>query len=185
MSLADLQSWLLQEGVRDDLNAVTRLTVRNELDNLAPDISAPSDTPIDWPKLLLAGSILARSDERGDQEAALRIATAAISLADGQALKDAGAVLMGKLSNFRAVTLATVRKLVAADLDARLGIALRLEAQRREMERSILVQASGVWLQVNDFQQRFWTNAASDSWLSASAPTASVNRPGFCGGSSL
>ncbi len=79
MSLADLQSWLLQEGVRDDLNAITRLTVRNELDNLVPDISAPSAAPIDWPKLLLAGSIFARSDERGDQEAALRIATAAIS----------------------------------------------------------------------------------------------------------
>ena len=84
MSLADLQSWLLQEGVRDDLDAITRLTVRNELDNLAPDPSAPSATAIDWPRLLLAGSILARSDQRRDQEAALRIATAAISLTDGQ-----------------------------------------------------------------------------------------------------
>lgn len=173
MSLADLQSWLLQEGVRDDLDAITRLTVRNELDNLAPDTSVQSDEPIDWPRLLLAGSILARSDQRGDQEAALRVATAAVSLTDDQALKDAGAVLMGKLSNFRAITLATDRKLVAAGLDGRLGIALRLEAQRREMDRSVLVQSSGAWLQVNDFQQRFWINAAGDSWLSASAPTAS------------
>lgn len=173
MSLADLQSWLLQEGVRDDLDAITRLTVRSELDNLAPDTSAQSDEPIDWPRLLLAGSILARSDQRGDQEAALRVATAAVSLTDDQSLKDAGAVLMGKLSNFRAITLATDRKLLAADLDGRLGIALRLEAQRREMDRSILVQSSGAWLQVNDFQQRFWINAAGDGWLSASAPTAS------------
>jgi superfamily II DNA/RNA helicase len=30
-----------------------------------------------------------------------------------------------------------------------------------------------VWLQVNDFQQRFWTQAAGERWLSASAPTAS------------
>jgi len=52
-------------------------------------------------------------------------------------------------------------------------VALRLEAQRREMDRSILVESSGVWLQVNDFQQRFWTNAGGGSWLSASAPTAS------------
>ncbi|MFJ1256101.1 DEAD/DEAH box helicase [Cupriavidus sp. CuC1] len=173
MSLANLQSWLLQEGVRDDLDAITRLTVRNELDNLALDPSAPSASVIDWPRLLLAGSILARSDQRVDQEAALRIATAAISLTDDRALKDAGAVLLGKLSNFRAIALATDRGLVASGLDGRLGVALRLEAQRREMDRSILVQSSGAWLQVNDFQQRFWTNAAGDRWLSASAPTAS------------
>ncbi len=173
MSLAELQSWLLEEGVRDDLHEVTRLTVRNELDNLLPDISEFSADSIDWPRLLFAGSILARSNHRGDQDAALRIATAAISLANRQALKDAGAVLMGKLSNFRAVALAAARELVSAGLDARLGTALRLEAQRREMDSSILVQATGTWLQVNDFQKDFWANASADGWLSASAPTAS------------
>lgn len=86
MSLTDLQSWLLQEGVRDELNAITRITVRNELDNLVPDHSASSTIAIDWPRMLLAGSILARSDQRSDQEAALRIATAVISLSDSQAL---------------------------------------------------------------------------------------------------
>jgi superfamily II DNA/RNA helicase len=173
MSLANLQSWLLDEGIRDDLDAITRLTVRMELDNLAADPSVASAAAIDWPRLLLAGSILARSEKRNDQEAALRIATAAISLTDDQALKDAGAVLLGKLSNFRAIALATDRELLSADLDARLGVALRLESQRREIERSVLVQSSGVWLQVNDFQQRFWTNASGECWLSASAPTAS------------
>ena len=173
MSLASLQSWLLQQGVRSDLDTITRLTVRNELDNLAPDTFVKPSESVDWPRLLLAGSILARSDQRVDQEAALRIATAAISLTDDQPLKDAAAVLMGKLSNFRAITLATDRELVEADLNARLGIALRLEAQRREIDRSILVQSSGTWLQVNDFQQRFWTNASGNRWLSASAPTAS------------
>lgn len=173
MTPADLQSWLLKDGVRDDLDVITRLTVRNELDNLHADESAPSGAAIDWPRLLLAGSILARSDQRGDQEAALRIATAAITLTDRQAINDAGAVLLGKLSNFRAITLATNRDLITADLDGRLGVALRLEAQRREMERSILMQSSGAWLQVNEFQQRFWTNAAESRWLSASAPTAS------------
>lgn len=173
MSLADLQSWLRQEGIREDLDAITRLTVRIELDNLAIDPSLPSTAEIDWPRLLLAGSILARSDQRINQEAALRIATAAISLTDSQSIKDAGAVLLGKLSNFRAVALANNRHLLAADLDGRLGVALRLEAQRREMDSSILVQSTGVWLQVNDFQKRFWTQAAGECWLSASAPTAS------------
>ncbi|BCD88222.1 DEAD/DEAH box helicase [Pseudomonas solani] len=173
MSLADLQSWLLQEGVRYDLETITRLTVRKELDNLAPEASDQHSSSIDWPRLLLAGSILAKSDQRVDQEAALRVATAAIALTDNQVFKDAGAVLMGKLSNFRAIALATSRELVKTDLNARLGIALRLEAHRREIDHSVLVQSSGTWLQVNDFQQRFWTNATGNSWLSASAPTAS------------
>lgn len=173
MSLADLQSWLRLEGIREDLDGITLLTVRNELDNLAADTSTSSVEPFDWPRLLLAGSILARSDQRSDQEAALRIATAAISLTKDQTLQDAGAVLMSKLSNFRAIVLATDRNLLKADLGGRLGVALHLEAQRREMESSILVQSSGIWLQVNDFQKRFWTSATGDSWLSASAPTAS------------
>lgn len=173
MSLTDLQSWLLEEGIRDDLDAVTQLTVRTELDNLAPDPSAPSAAAIDWPRLLLAGSILARSDQRDHQEAALRIATSVICLTDDQTLGDAGAVLLGKLSNFRAIALANDRDLLVPGLDGRLGVALRLEVQRREMDRSILMQSSGVWLQVNDFQQLFWTHAAGERWLSASAPTAS------------
>ncbi|MCS3500211.1 hypothetical protein M2189_000837 [Bradyrhizobium japonicum] len=120
MSLVGLQSWLLQEGIRDDLDAIIRLTVRTELDNLVPEPAAPSAVAIDWPRLLLAGSILARSDQRIDQEAALRIATA-----DDQALKDAGAVLLGKLSNYRAITLANDRHLLTAGLDrtARCGAA--------------------------------------------------------------
>jgi len=170
MSLADLQSWLRDEGIRDDLDAITWMTVRTELDNLLPETN---DEVIDWPRLLLAGSILARSTERFDQETALRIATAALSLSKDQAIGDAGAVLLGKLSNFRAVTLARQRDMLAEDLEGRLGVALRLEAQRREMERSILVESSGAWLQVNDFQQRFWNNAKGQNWLSASAPTAS------------
>jgi superfamily II DNA/RNA helicase len=173
MNLADLQSWLLQEGIRDDLDAVTRLTVRQELDNLKEDLSAGPMEKIDWPRLLLAGSILAKSDKRIDQEAALRIAVGVISLTQNPALKDAGSVLLGKLSNFRAIELAISRHLVDGDLEKRLGVALRLETQRREMTSSVLIQSSGVWLRVNEFQQRFWTNAGGKRWLSASAPTAS------------
>ncbi len=173
MSLEDLQSWLLAEGVRDDLNKIVRLTVRSELDNLAEEVDEITVEGIDWQRLVFAGSILARSEARADQEAALRIAVAAISLTDDKVVRDAGAVLLGKLSNFRAVSLAVDRNLVGRNLDERLGIALRLESQRREMDRSILVETTGTWMQVNDFQQRFWTNASRARWLSASAPTAS------------
>lgn len=173
MSLADLQLWLLQEGIREDIDLITRLTVRDELDNLVPDSAVPPSVNIDWPRLLLAGSILARSEERASQESALRIGTAAIVLSKSTAYKDAGAVLLSKLSNFRAIKLAIDRGLLEPDLEGRLGIALRIEAQRREMDRSVLVQSSGSWLQVNEFQRRFWSSASGKRWLSASAPTAS------------
>lgn len=96
-----------------------------------------------------------------------------MALENSQPIKDAGAVLLDKLSNFRAVALANERKLLESDLEGRLGVGLRMEAQRRQIEQSVLIESSGRWLQVNDFQQRFWENANSNSWLSASAPTAS------------
>ncbi|OKO83950.1 DEAD/DEAH box helicase [Bradyrhizobium sp. NAS96.2] len=172
MSLDNLQGWLVGEGLRDDLDRLTRHTVVAELDNLVLPAGEEAAS-FDWPRLLLAGSILARSDQRTYQDAALRIATAAITLSDSDAIKDSGAVLLSKLSNFRAVVLATERGLLSADVEGRLGMALRIEAQRRQIDQSVLVQSSGRWIQVNEFQQRFWSEANNYQWLSASAPTAS------------
>jgi hypothetical protein len=174
MSLISLQNWLIEESVRAELNELTRRMVRTELDNLLPEPNGAPAGSLDWPRLLLAGSILARSDQRAHQEEALRIATGAVTLSETRATKDAGAVLLGKLSNFRSVALAVGRELIAAGLDARLGMALRIEAQRRQMDHAVLVESSGRWLQVNEFQQHFWTEASgAHRWLSASAPTAS------------
>ncbi len=173
MSLAGLQAWLIEDGIDEELKALTRVTVRSEFNGLVEDKGSLAPEDFDWQRLILAGSILARSEQRGDQEAALRIAVAAISIVQDAQIQDGGAVLLGKLSNFRSVTLATDRGLVATRLEARLGISLRLEAQRREMDRSVLVETTGQWLEVNDFQKRFWTGALTAKWLSASAPTAS------------
>lgn len=173
MSLVELQSWLFEEGIRDELDVLTRRTVMAELDNIKDDPDTVSVANTDWNRLLLAGSILARSELRTHLEAALRIATGAVTLSNSPSIRDAGAVLLGKLSNFRAMALADQRDLIASNLDARLGMALRIEAQHRQMECSVLVESSGRWLQVNDFQQRFWSNASDHDWLSASAPTAS------------
>jgi superfamily II DNA/RNA helicase len=173
MSLADLQSWLMEESIGEDLDILTRRTVRTELDNLVAESDTAPAADFDWSRLLLAGSILARSDHRPYKEAALRIATGAVSLSGNQIVKDAGAILLGKLSNFRAIALANQRELLAPDLDGRLGMALRLEAQRRQMDQAVLVESSGRWLQVNEFQQRFWNEAGHHLWTSASAPTAS------------
>ncbi|KUP94236.1 ski2-like helicase [Tritonibacter horizontis] len=51
---------------------------------------------------------------------------------------------------------------------------MRIEAYKRKFDDSVLVEATGKWLGVNEFQKEFWTGASSEnSWLSASAPTAS------------
>src|SRR3954471_8001272 len=126
MNLNDLQGWLVGEGLRGDLDELTRHSIITELDNLLP-LAQGVQTSFDWPRLLLAGSILARSDQRSYQDAALRIATAAITLSDSEPVRDSGAVLLGKLSNFRTVALAAERGLVTADLEERLGMALRIE----------------------------------------------------------
>lgn len=163
----------MSEGVGGDIAALAKLTARSDLCNLAPDPQAIDPAGIDWQRLILAGSILARSELRADQEGALRIAVGAISLADDAKVRDAGAMLLDKLSNFKAVTLAISRGLVGDRLEERLGISLRLETQRREMDRSVLVETTGRWMEVNDFQQRFWAGASTAAWSSASAPTAS------------
>jgi len=175
MSLDELATWLMDEGVKADVEILTRLTVRTELDHLAPETAEAAS--IDWHRLLFAGSILARSAFRPHQEAALRIATGAVTMADAQPVKDAGAVLLDKLTNFRAVALANDRKLLEMDLEGRLGFGLRLEAQRRKLDHSVLIESSGHWLQVNDFQQRFWDSATLNNWLSASALTCSPETP--------
>lgn len=174
MNLHELQSWLVDEGLREELDSITRNMVRTELDNLSPEFQEEDDVKApDWPRLLFGGSILAQSDQRIHQEAALRIATAAVTLPASSAVRDAAAVLLGKLSNFRAIALATDRELLTGDLESRLGMTLRIEAQRRQMDQSVLIESSGRWLPVNDFQQRFWDRAGDHGWLSASAPTAS------------
>lgn len=172
MSVGDLNSWLMNEGIREDVSTLVRIMVRSELDNLVSDIPSES-VSFDWPRLLLAGSFLARSEFRAHQETALRIATGAVTLGDSASVNDAGAVLLDMLSNSRAIQLAHAKEYLASGLEKRLGMTLRMEMQHRQMTHSVLVQSSGRWLAVNEFQQRFWDNANKHIWLSASAPTAS------------
>ncbi|PPU29877.1 MULTISPECIES: DEAD/DEAH box helicase [unclassified Xanthomonas] len=175
MSATELQDWLVEDGVRDEIALISRKMVEMEFE-LSPSKESSADyQPIDWQRLLLAGSILARSRIRSHEETALKIATAAVLLPERKTWRDAGAILLEKLSNHRAVTLAEERALISPRLDGRLGITSRLEAFRRQMETTVLEKFTGKWLPVNDFQRDFWSGASSDetSWLSASAPTAS------------
>lgn len=175
MKEAELFDWLTHEALYDDIAKLTQLTVATEITSLEASFACENpQEEFNWQQLLLAGSLLARSGLREHQEAALRIATAAVTLETSQEVRDAGAVLLEKLSNHRSVELAQKRNRVAPDLEGRLGVSMRLEANRRRFEDAILLEASGEWISVNDFQRELWNSASSNArWLSASAPTAS------------
>lgn len=175
MKDTELFDWLIQDALNEDISQLTQLTVASEITNLDESILCDdSRTAFNWRELLLAGSLLARSSQRVHQEAALRIATAALMLDTAQEVRDAGAVLLEKLSNHRSVELAVQKDRIKAGLEGRLGVSMRLEASHKRFEDAVLLAASGQWLNVNKFQRDLWQGASADrGWLSASAPTAS------------
>ncbi|MHC2394416.1 hypothetical protein ACVMFA_008389 [Bradyrhizobium liaoningense] len=152
MKPAELHQWLLSDGIREDLELVTRATVVSELIGSPPDHDDLARIKeLDWERLLLAGSLLAQATERTPIEAALRITTAALSLPTPTRIHDAGVILLQKLSNYRAADLAIQRHLLEPGLAGRLGASARLEAFTRELNNSILIEHSGEWLSVNPF----------------------------------
>ncbi|SCB37881.1 DEAD/DEAH box helicase [Rhizobium hainanense] len=173
MSETELQDWLFDVSLRDELKQLGLVTTLLELDNVAREANLEG-VGFDWQRLLFAASILARSAKRAHREASLRIATGAMLLPTSEPIRDAAAVLFDKLSNHRSVLLALKRGRLRPNIASRLGVGLRIEGQRKQLENSILLEATGERVAVNDFQLAFWRAAGEEgSWLSASAPTAS------------
>ncbi len=174
MTEDELIEWLLAEGVASDLALLSKVNALQELENVEPDEAVGKVLKaLDWNRLLLAGSILARSEARPPREAALLIATSSMTLAQRGPTRDAAALLFENLSNKLAVGLAQRRGEIGVDLDARLGVGARLELTRNRLKNSVVLEADGGLLEVNTFQRSFWTGSQDDcGWLSASAPTA-------------
>lgn len=174
MTEDELIEWLLAEGVASDLALLSMVNALQDLENVEPaEAIGKALDAVDWNRLLLAGSILARSEARPPREAALLIATSSMTLAKRGPTRDAAALLFEQLSNKLAVSLAQRRGEVEVDLDARLGVGARLELTRNRLMNSVVLEADGRFLEVNAFQRSFWTGAQDDrGWMSASAPTA-------------
>src|ERR1700733_9465990 len=108
-----LTDWLIGTAISGELAVLTQALALAELENVEADKTLDGKLQeIDWQKLLLAGSILARSRERRAVEASLRVATASLSLQESSRVKDAGSLLLQKLSNYRSMELADNRGLV-------------------------------------------------------------------------
>ena len=53
------------------------------------------------------------------------------------------------------------------DLDARLGVGARLELTRNRLINSVVLEADGGLLEVNDFQRSFWSGSQDENgWMS-------------------
>ncbi len=170
MRLEELQAWLLEDGLTLDLDRLIRLSAAKELPRLErdQDLIAPD---LDWQRLLLAGSFLARANTRAAQEAALRIANGAMLLSDADPVRDSAAILLGQLANHRGVELAERRAALRPQVEERLGVAGRILSTRRRLEHAVTLQ-TGEALPANRFQRAFWEATESADWLSVSAPTA-------------
>jgi len=55
MTPLELQDWLLEDGIKAELEQITRWTVITELDNL--EVNLDFGLEINWERLLLAGSV--------------------------------------------------------------------------------------------------------------------------------
>ncbi|WP_292035620.1 MULTISPECIES: DEAD/DEAH box helicase [unclassified Brevundimonas] len=175
MTQDELQDWLVNDGLKAELATLRAHTALLELTNVVASGGLEARlSRLDWDRLMLAGSVLGRSQKREHQEAVLRIATAAMTLPLEAPYRDAAAVLFDKVANHRAVMLAESRGHLPDGWRRRLGVSARMEATRRALAGSVLVESSGELLRVNDFQSKFWRGAMGPAdWISASAPTAS------------
>lgn len=174
MNADELIEWLLDRGVAGELATLFRINALQDLENVDPTEPVKETLArLDWNRLLLAGSILARSEARHPREAALLIATSAMTCAERGPIRDTAALLFEQLSNRVAVDLAQRKTELGADLDGRLGVSARLELTRNRLRNSVILEATGSLIEVNAFQHDFWTAARGGAWLSASAPTAS------------
>jgi superfamily II DNA/RNA helicase len=174
MTLDELNSWLLDDAIADDFQAVCKLSATAEFPQLdvSEELEKQSEN-IDWQRLILAAGFLARGKDRKMQDAALRIATSAVTLKPRTAFSDAAAVLLLQLGNRRAIDLAEGREKVSPDFQSRLGISSLFSTARLTIEDSILLEQPGTWIAANHFQREFWEKInATVGWLSASAPTA-------------
>ena len=136
MSLSNLRRWLLEQpsfGKRMD--EVVRAGVLDEFPAIVPTSAVLEH---DWPKLLLWGSTLARSEIADEQRIALRIADTCLKLKPtSDEERAAAAVILDTMANKRSVALAENRKLIPRGFEESLPMPLRADFLKRSSQDRI------------------------------------------------
>jgi len=170
MSLITLRRWLLEQpSFEKRMDEVVRAGVLDEFPAIVP---ANAVLEHDWPKLLLWGSALARSEIADEQRIALRIADTCLKLkSTSEDERAAAAVILDTMANKRSVALAEKRELIPRGFEELLPIPLRADFLKRSSQDRI--QSSDDQRHpANRFQVDFWNAVNSNQWISASAPTS-------------
>ncbi len=169
-------------SLSDDLLGSDRLiaiTDRLSLESVWRDLPAieplaQEDPSTDLAFALTCASLLAQVADEHAQETALRIAQGCLLSASADpAMREAAVVLLERMGNRLALSLASKRADVDGLEDA-WGSApgpLRLDVIRRRMELAIPLSNRDP-LSSNPFQRELWTSMESAQWVSAAAPTS-------------
>ncbi|SEN24008.1 Helicase conserved C-terminal domain-containing protein [Roseovarius tolerans] len=99
------------------------------------------------------------------------VAEAAVCFSDEDLVKDAGSLILTRLSNHRAVALAEEKGFLKPELDDRLGTMEALLQTRRRLRSEIILNDTKSILG-NRFQSDLWSSLSEAQWVSATAPTA-------------
>jgi DEAD/DEAH box helicase/Helicase conserved C-terminal domain len=153
---------------RDVLAAVTQ---RSLIDDI-PAIAGQLLPVVDWDYALRCASALTAAVDEPAIDAALRIVQGCLSDEGSDPThRQAAALLLERMGNRRAATLAAERDLVDPESWAKAPVPLALDVIRRRLELSIPI-SSGETIHANRFQRHFWSEASEHGWLSVSAPTS-------------
>lgn len=170
MSLSTLRRWLLEQtSFVNRMNEVICAGVLDEFPAIVPQRPALEH---DWPKLLLCGSTLARSEIADEQRVALRIADTCLKLkSTSSEERAAAAIILDTMANKRSIAFASNRDLIPKDFEESLPIPLRADFLKRSTQDRIL-SSDDLGHPANRFQVDFWNALVSNQWISASAPTS-------------
>lgn len=171
MSLSELQKWLDTKNVlKPELD---KLRIWSASLSLGADVIVISEPDVkhDWQKLLFAASIFAESEEHRFQEYALMVAQSAVCFSPEPIIRDAGTLVLSRLSNHRTIDLAESKQLIEPVIGQRVGIYEQLLWVRRRLDSEIILNSKHS-ISGNRFQKDFWSKLSTSDWLSATAPTA-------------
>ena len=171
MSLQSLQNWLeSNDGIKAQLDKLRIWSARNSIIGSLYDTDDHNEAH-DWQKLLLAASIFTQSDNKRQQEYALMIAQSALCFSEDATVRDAGSLILARLSNHRTINLAQEQKLIQPHIGSRVGVIEQLLWNKRKLNSEIIFNNSQS-ISGNPFQIELWGKLANADWISATAPTA-------------